>query len=89
MAFPMREGPFAEITPELLGDVVISVETAWREGDIAGLSMDDRLVELMVHGILHLFGYDHESSAQDARRMERKNHELLKRISELDSLNPS
>jgi probable rRNA maturation factor len=77
IAFPMREGPFPDITPDLLGDVVISVETAEKEGDLAGISMEERLIELMVHGILHLFGYDHETSEADAQEMDRKNWELL------------
>ena len=80
IAFPMREGAFAEINPDLLGDVVISLETAEKEGLAAGMSMKDRLGELMVHGILHLFGYDHETSETEARRMEAKSRELLEQI---------
>ena len=80
IAFPMREGAFAEINPDLLGDVVISLETAAKEGLAAGVSMEDRLGELMIHGILHLFGYDHERSETEAGRMEAKSRELLKQI---------
>ena len=80
IAFPMREGAFAEINPDLLGDVVISLETAEKEGLAAGMSMKDRLGELMVHGILHLFGYDHEVSETEAMRMEAKSRELLGQI---------
>lgn len=80
IAFPMREGVFAEVNPDLLGDVVISLETAAKEGLAAGLSMEDRLDELLIHGILHLFGYDHEISATEAGRMEAKSRELLKKI---------
>ena len=80
IAFPMREGAFAEINPEMLGDVVISLETAEKEGLAAGTSMKDRLGELMIHGILHLFGYDHETSEKEARRMEVKSRELVKQI---------
>ena len=80
IAFPMREGAFAEINPDLLGDVVISLETAEKESLATGVSMNDRLGELMVHGILHLFGYDHEVSETEARRMEAKTNELLKQI---------
>jgi probable rRNA maturation factor len=80
IAFPMREGAFSEITPNLLGDVVISLETAEKEGCAAGMSMQDRLGELMVHGILHLFGYDHETTETEARRMEAKSRELLKQL---------
>jgi probable rRNA maturation factor len=80
IAFPMREGAFTEINPELLGDVVISLETAEKEGLEAGVSMMDRLDELMIHGILHLFGYDHEMSETEAARMEAKSRELLKQL---------
>lgn len=80
IAFPMNEGPFAEVTPDLLGDVVISLETAAKEGAKAGISMEDRLTQLLVHGILHLCGYDHETSEKEALRMEEKNKEILKII---------
>jgi probable rRNA maturation factor len=80
IAFPMKEGAFAEITPDLLGDVVISLETAEKEGLAAGMSMQDRLGELMVHGILHLLGYDHETTETEALRMEAKSRELLKQL---------
>ncbi len=81
IAFPMRDGPYGNITPQLLGDVVISVETADREGKRAGNSMEDRFTQLLVHGILHLLGYDHETSDQDAQEMEEKSKEILKLIS--------
>ena len=77
IAFPMREGRFSNITPRLLGDVVISVEAAMREGKLAKISMEDRFDQLLIHGILHLFGYDHEKSEQDAQQMEKKSDELL------------
>ena len=80
IAFPMQEGAFAEINPDLLGDVVISLETAAKEGLAVGVSMEDRLKELMIHGILHLFGYDHEISETEAGRMEAKSRELLEQI---------
>ena len=80
IAFPMRTGQFSEITPNLLGDVVISAQTAHREGQSAGLSMQDRLDQLLIHGILHLCGYDHENTKTEARRMEIKTEELLKTI---------
>lgn len=80
IAFPMREGRFSEISPDLLGDVVISVETAYREGQKAGLKMEKRFNQLLVHGILHLLGYDHQNAKPEARRMEKKTHELLKLI---------
>ncbi|NOQ18391.1 MAG: rRNA maturation RNase YbeY [Desulfobacterales bacterium] len=80
IAFPMREGKFTEIAPNLLGDVVISVETAHQEGQRADLSMEERFDQLLIHGILHLLGYDHENTKSEARRMEKKTQELFKII---------
>ena len=80
IAFPMQEGQFPDVNPQLLGDIVISAETACKEGELSGISTEERLTQLLVHGILHLFGYDHEKIERDARRMEAKSEELLKLI---------
>lgn len=80
ISFPMQEGEFTEINPNLLGDVVISVDTADREAREAALPMETRLMELLVHGILHLVGYDHESPKADAEAMERKTEELMEKF---------
>lgn len=80
IAFPMRTEPFSNINPELLGDVVISIETAEKEGKSIGISMEERFTQLLVHGILHLLGYDHEKSEQEADKMEKKSEEILKLI---------
>ena len=77
IAFSMREGKFSGITPNLLGDVVISIETACQEGQKGDLSMEERFDQLLVHGILHLLGYDHENTKSEARKMEKKEQELL------------
>jgi len=73
----MREGEFSHLSPQLLGDVVISADTAAKEAQNSGMSMAQRFTELLVHGILHLFGYDHENSESNARKMEKKSQELL------------
>jgi probable rRNA maturation factor len=77
IAFPMQEGPFAELTPDLLGDVVISVETSDREAEEGGIDPEARFLELLIHGILHLLGYDHENDEAEAARMEEKTRELM------------
>ncbi len=77
IAFAMQEGPFAEINPHLLGDVVISADTCAEESARAGIAMEARFFQLLVHGILHLLGYDHEKSEQQARQMEAKTNQLL------------
>ena len=81
IAFPMREGEFTHLSPQLLGDVVISTDTAAKEAQNSGMSMEQRFTELLVHGILHLFGYDHETSARNARKMAEKSRQLLQLIS--------
>ncbi len=78
MAFPMREGPFADINSNLLGDVVISLDTACREAEAEGIKKEERIEQLLVHGILHLSGFDHENSEEDAQAMREKEEELLK-----------
>jgi probable rRNA maturation factor len=58
-----------ETEPAALGDVVISVDTALRQAEWLGVSPESRLRTLLIHGVLHLLGYDHEKSRADARRM--------------------
>lgn len=77
LAFAMREGEFAEVSPELLGDVIISLPTAQREAEEAGISLDSMISRLLIHGILHLIGFDHERGEETAREMEQQSAELL------------
>ncbi len=84
IAFPMTEGEFSGITPGLLGDVVISLDTAAREAEAVELSISSRFKELLIHGMLHLFGYDHVAEEARARRMEEKSRELFEKVRPLD-----
>jgi pyridoxine 5-phosphate synthase len=77
LAFPMKEGLFPEINPTLWGDVVISTETAGKEAQEFGITILERFRFLLIHGILHLLGYDHEGSPAEARRMEAKSRQIL------------
>jgi len=77
LAFAMSEGPFSEMNPHLLGDVVISTETALAQARKASRRVNAELDALLVHGILHLIGYDHERSRADARLMREKERRLL------------
>lgn len=77
ISFSMQEGEFAELAGNLLGDVVISADTAAREGETSGIDAYQRLVFLLLHGVLHLAGYDHERSGEDeAQRMMQKEAEI-------------
>ena len=80
ISFPMRDGNFPGSGHDILGDVVISVETAEREGNDSGAGMRKRFAELLIHGILHLLGYDHERNRYQAKKMEKKSAELLKKV---------
>lgn len=78
LAFAMREAPHP--SAGLLGDVVIAVPTAVRQAKEGGRSLDEELTVLLVHGVLHLCGYDHERSEKEARRMQRRERMILRSI---------
>ncbi len=80
LAFPMRKGEFSTLHPQLLGDLVISVETAKRQSKRFGLDEMEMVILLMVHGVLHLVGYEHEGTKKGAREMALKQKELFHRI---------
>ena len=84
LAFAMREGP--RPSSSLLGDVVISWDTAVRQASTAGHSVDHELVILLIHGVLHLLGYDHERGDREARRMQRKEHSVFQSLQPLPRL---
>ena len=70
----------------LLGDVVISVPVARRQAKAFSHSLDEEVLRLLIHGVLHLVGYDHERSRQQARRMRRKETELFETFTPVPSL---
>lgn len=77
IAFPMQEGAFGQINPNLLGDVVISLDTAAREAREDSISVESRFDQLLIHGILHLFGFDHEKTSEQTEEMTIKEEQLL------------
>jgi probable rRNA maturation factor len=82
ISFPMQEGECSGVNPHILGDVVISVDTAKREAEMAGIPFHLRFMQLLIHGILHLAGYDHEGTEADAEKMEAKSDELILMLSQ-------
>jgi len=87
IAFPMREGPFADVNPNLLGDVVICPHRADIEAREAGITPEIRFDQLLIHGILHLFGFDHEKRPEKAEIMRAKEEKLLSLLQSENSLN--
>ncbi len=68
LAFSLLDGPGAEFRGDTLGDVIISVDTAARQARERGVTLAAELRDLLIHGILHVLGMDHERDG-DARRM--------------------
>jgi len=80
LAFPMRKGELPAFHSNLLGDLAISMETARRQSNRFGLDPMGMVTLLMIHGILHLLGYEHEGTMKGGREMASKQKELLCRI---------
>jgi len=77
LAFAQREGPGG--APDgLLGDVVISVDSARRQAAEGGRPLLREGERLLIHGVLHLLGYEHERSAAEAQRMQRRERALAR-----------
>ena len=85
LSFPLTgEDGTREIDAEtgnvLLGDVVISIETAVKQANICGRSLSREIGFLTVHSMLHLLGYDHEKSPLDERIMREKEESVLEKL---------
>lgn len=81
ISFAMQEGQGAGVQPQLLGDVVISAERAASDAAAAQIPFEHELWFLLVHGILHLLGYDHErGSTEQAQAMEQREREVFAQL---------
>ena len=85
LSFPLTsEDGTVEINAEtgsvLLGDIVISIETAVKQANIYGHSLSREIGFLTVHSMLHLLGYDHEKSSLDERIMREKEESILEKL---------
>lgn len=72
LSFPSGEAMF-------LGDIALSIDTLKREAKEQGKKLEHHFAHLLLHGILHLLGYDHEK-ARDAEKMEKKEIQILKKL---------
>ena len=66
----------------VLGDVIISIQMARRQAKERGRTTDEEMVTLLIHGVVHLLGYDHERSAEDARVMKRLENKIYRQLCE-------
>ncbi|MEX2494059.1 MAG: rRNA maturation RNase YbeY [Nitrospirales bacterium] len=84
LAFPM-ESP-GEPTVAFLGDIVICLPIAIGQASRFDNTPDQEVLRLLIHGTLHLLGYDHEQSPREATRMQRKERALIKKLSPIPPL---
>jgi probable rRNA maturation factor len=81
LSFPAARGP-------LLGDIALAAETVAREARLADKPLEDHIAHLIIHGFLHLLGYDHEVERQ-AEEMEALERSALSRMGIADPYAPA
>ncbi|MDD3653392.1 MAG: rRNA maturation RNase YbeY [Desulfotomaculaceae bacterium] len=79
LSFAMLEGESIQGGEAMLGDVVISLQTAKRQAEEYGHSFQREVAYLTIHGVLHLLGYDHQTE-DERRKMRQNEEELLARL---------
>ena len=75
-AFPMAPG---DPLPPMLGDIVLAYETVVREAELEGKPLENHITHLIIPGLLHLLGYDHETD-EEAEEMEALERQALARL---------
>jgi probable rRNA maturation factor len=87
LSFPGGDGdvPFSPVgSPrKQAGEIYLSLDRAAKQAEEYGVSLAGEVVRLIVHGMLHLAGYDHERSGREKARMERKEEEILSKMTRL------
>jgi len=79
LSFPSARSKAPAGTPRLLGDIVIAFETVEREAAEESKPIENHLSHLVVHGVLHLLGYDHEDD-EEAEMMEARERQILAKL---------
>jgi len=69
----------------VLGDIVINIQRAESQAKQYGTGLYDEISRLLIHGVLHLLGYDHELSNYQARKMKKKEEEIFNAIKKMDT----
>lgn len=79
LSFSLAEGPHSARRGNLLGDVVVSLDTAGRQARRGRRSLEDEVSKLVIHGTLHLLGHDHQAD-DEARAMRREERRLWRAV---------
>jgi probable rRNA maturation factor len=86
LSFSLQEGEQGYINPQILGDIIVSVETAKRDALYGKLTIAQEIDFLIIHGILHLLGYNHENTTKkETNKMRQKEKELFNAINGLNT----
>lgn len=80
LSFPQDEDAKSDTGGPLLGDIVISIETALRQAKEHRLSLDEEALLLIIHGTLHLLGHDHERSAKEKKKMQHLTRKVFGKV---------
>lgn len=79
LSFSLQEGEFGNINPHILGDIVISVDTANADARKNARTFEQEIDFLIIHGLLHLLGYNHENTTkEETKKMQKKEKELFR-----------
>ncbi len=78
LSFPQDDNPDPSCISGPLGDIVISTDIAASQAEREGVSYEHEILRLLIHGVLHLLGYDHERGKTDAARMRREEKRIFK-----------
>jgi probable rRNA maturation factor len=78
LSFPAEQDEFEKSEGARLGDVVISLEQAGRQAKENGLKLEDEIAQLILHGLIHLCGYDHARDNGEMNRLELRLRKKLK-----------
>jgi probable rRNA maturation factor len=81
ISFSLQEGEYSDINPQIMGDIIVSVETAQRDAIKGNLTVTQEFEFLIIHGILHLLGYNHENTTKkETNKMRQKEKDLFNAI---------
>ena len=86
LSFPLYEqrGEIPDDRESLVGDIVINLNAAARQSSLYGLTSYNEVRRLLIHGFLHLLGYDHERNPYQQKKMRRQESDLRKALEALD-----
>ena len=83
LSFSLREGEFSNINPHVLGDIVISVDTAKADASKSAHTFEQEINFLILHGLLHLLGYNHENTTkEETKKMQKKEKDLFRLLNQ-------